>query len=85
MTNDECILDLRLRSEIRNTYPGACAIEVLSHLEILINKLIGWDSNKQVGHLEYLEYLLPMVYQSKNKATRHYMLIYLSGSKILIF
>ena len=41
MTNDEYVLDLKFRSEIRNTYPGACAIEFLSHLEILINKLIG--------------------------------------------
>ena len=50
-SNDkECILDLQLRSHIRNTYPGACAIEFLSQLEILISKLICWDDKEAIGH-----------------------------------
>ena len=50
-SNDkECILDLQLRSYDRNTYPGACAIEFLSQLEILISKLICWDDKEAIGH-----------------------------------
>ena len=39
-----------MRSHIRNTYPGACAIEFLSQLEILISKLICWDDKEAIGH-----------------------------------
>ena len=42
-------MDLKLRSHIRNTYPGACAIEFLSQLEILTINMIGWDDKKGVG------------------------------------
>ena len=38
-----------MRSYMRNTYPGACAIEFLSQLEILISKLICWNDKECVG------------------------------------
>ena len=39
-----------MRSHVRNTYPGACAIEFLSQLEILISKLICWDESDAIGN-----------------------------------
>ena len=43
-------MDLQLRYHVRNTYPGAYAIEFLSQLEILISKFICWDESDAIGN-----------------------------------
>ncbi len=40
--------DLRVRKELRVKYPGSCAREFDSLLQIVIGDLIGWEGNKQV-------------------------------------
>ena len=47
--DEECILDLQLKSYVRNTYAGACAIEFLSQLETLISKVICWNDKVAIG------------------------------------
>ena len=43
MTEEECILDLDLRQKIRSMYPGLCALEYKSVMEIVLLDLLGWD------------------------------------------
>ena len=42
-------MNFKVRSHARSTYPGACAIEFLLQLEILMSNLIGWDKVRNVG------------------------------------
>ena len=46
-----CIADFKLRKEARLMYPGACALEYKSIVQIVINCLFQWDSDKQKGGL----------------------------------
>ena len=62
-SDEECILEFKIWSNLRNIYPGACAIEFLSQIDILINKLIGWNIKEQKGFMEFLVYLLPLGHQ----------------------
>lgn len=47
---NECIADFQIRKRTRLNYPGACAIEYESIVQIVINILFGWDSVKQQGN-----------------------------------
>ena len=45
----ECIADFQIRKKTRLRYPGACAIEYESIVQIVLKILFGWDSSKQHG------------------------------------
>ena len=49
MTDTQCIADFNLRRDARSKYPGACALEYQSIVQILIKELFGWDTNTQTG------------------------------------
>ena len=44
-----CILDLKLRKRLRALYPGACALEFESTMQIVVGALLGWDKKKGTG------------------------------------
>ena len=46
MSLQNCVLDLEFRKKIRSTYPGACAHEFESIMQIVIEVLIGWKNGK---------------------------------------
>ena len=43
-----CLLDFNTRKKLRSKYPGACALEYQSIVQIVINILIGWNSKTKV-------------------------------------
>ena len=45
----KCLLDLTARKKWRAKYPGACALEYESIIQIVIHILIGWNSKGQKG------------------------------------
>ena len=45
----QCLLDLSARKKWRAKYPGACALEYESMIQIVIKILIGWNSKDQKG------------------------------------
>ena len=45
----KCLLDFNARKKWRTDYPGACAIEYESVMQIVIDVLIGWDQENQQG------------------------------------
>ena len=49
MDLQNCILDLQFRKKTRSTYPGACAHEFESIMQIVIEVLIGWKDGKGVS------------------------------------
>ena len=42
-TDNECFLDLKLRQDLRLKFPGAGALEYQSIMQIVIEKMLGWD------------------------------------------
>jgi hypothetical protein len=46
-SDEECILDLRLREKIRMSYPGVCSLEFQSVMDFVWKHIIGWDRNEQ--------------------------------------
>ena len=48
-TKEACLLDLKLRRSQWTQYPGACAMEYHSTMEIVMECLFGWDKKKQKG------------------------------------
>ena len=44
-----CDADFKLRSKQRTTYPGACALVYESLMQIVIECLLGWNSEEQRG------------------------------------
>ena len=71
LKNEECILHLKLWSEMRKCTPKSLYYRISSQLDILINKLIEWDSKKQTGTPGTLEPLLFMAYQLKSKVVNY--------------
>ena len=55
-----CLLDFNTRKKVRSKYPGACALEYQSILQIVINILIGWDSTSR-SHKSGI-FGIPLVY-----------------------
>lgn len=49
LSDADCILDYKVRKNTRINYPGACAIEYQSIVQVLLRDLFGWDSDKQEG------------------------------------
>ena len=51
MIGDErkCVLDLKVRKEVRMKSPGACALEFESIMQIVLECMIGWDMKERVG------------------------------------
>ena len=43
-----CLLDFNTRKKVRSKYPGACALEYQSIIQIVINILIGWDNKTKL-------------------------------------
>ena len=52
----KCLLDFNARKKGRAQYPGACAIEYESVIQVVIAILIGWDQEKIKEVTESLEY-----------------------------
>ena len=48
-TNDECIVDFNFRKRSQLSYPGACALEFESIIQIITHCIIGWDINNNEG------------------------------------
>ena len=48
-SEDDCILDLKLRKSMRQRYPGAGALEYQSIFQIILEKLLKWDPKKKEG------------------------------------
>ena len=48
-TDAECVTDFELQRDTRQLYPGACALEYESIVQVLIKALFGWDSQKREG------------------------------------
>ena len=44
-----CLLNLNTRKNLRAKYPGACAVEYESIIQIVINVLIGWNEKMKTG------------------------------------
>jgi len=44
-----CLLDLKTRKDLRAKYPGACALEYQSIVQIVIEILIGWNNKTRTG------------------------------------
>ena len=49
LSDHDCFVDFKLRSDAREKFPGACSLEYQSIVDIAINVLFGWDANKQEG------------------------------------
>ena len=77
-----CLLDLNIRKKLRSKYPGACALEYQSIIQIVINILIGWN-NKTKLHNNGI-FGIPLAYADcvRNKPDIHYILISLYGLKV---
>ena len=80
----KCLLDFNARKKWRTDYPGACAIEYESVMQIVIAVLIGWDNEKKKERMEYLENLKHMRIVVKNKQDLHCIHIFLYGLRILM-
>ena len=48
-SNDDCLTDFILRRDARLKYPGACALDYESIVQVLVEILFAWDSEKQEG------------------------------------
>ena len=46
----KCVLDLSARKKWRAKYPGVCELEYENVIQIVINILIGWKQNSQLGN-----------------------------------
>ena len=57
-TDADCVADFKLHRDTRQMYPGACAIEYESIVQVLIKAIFGWDSDKQEGKAGILGTLL---------------------------
>ena len=45
-SKEECIAEWIYRSEVRMKYPGACALDFLNIIDIVIEHLLGWDEER---------------------------------------
>ena len=52
----KCVLDFDARKKWRSKYPGACALEYESIIQIVLNVMIGWDDKQKCGKKGILEY-----------------------------
>jgi hypothetical protein len=50
-SDEECIVDLRLRERIRGKYPGICSLEFQSVMDFMWKYIVGWDRDKMEGSL----------------------------------
>ena len=48
-SDTDCLMDFRIRRDTCINYPGACAIEYQSIVQIVLKLLFGWDCEKQQG------------------------------------
>ena len=48
-SENECIQDYVIRRDTRIRYPGACALEYESIVQVLLRDLFGWDSQTKSG------------------------------------
>ena len=44
-----CLLEFNTRKKLRSKYPGACALEYQSIIQIVVNILIGWNNKTNIG------------------------------------
>ena len=47
MSNKDCELDMIFCPKQCLQYPGTCSLEYLSQMQILLEKLLAWDSKKK--------------------------------------
>jgi len=50
-SDEECIVDLKLRERIRAKYPGICSLEFQSVMDFMWKYIVGWDKDKMEGRL----------------------------------
>ena len=48
-SDEQCILDLKVREKIRMTYPGLCSLDFQSLMDFMWKYMIGWDNEKMEG------------------------------------
>lgn len=48
-SDEECVVDLKLREKMRTTYPGICSLEFQSVMDFMWKFLIGWDRKENCG------------------------------------
>ena len=48
-SDENLIADFEIRRDARSMYPGACALEYQSIVQILLKCLFGWDSQRREG------------------------------------
>ena len=46
MSEDDCLLEIKLRKETRLKYPGACALEYEHVMSVFLEDLLQWDKKK---------------------------------------
>ena len=50
MSKDDCIADLKLRTNIRLEYPGACSLEYQTLKKIILETLFNWNISEQEAY-----------------------------------
>ena len=50
MSKDDCIADLKLRSNTRLEYPGACSLEYQNLKKIIFETLFNWNTKEQKAY-----------------------------------
>ena len=70
MNNEACLADLTFRKKTRATYPGACAHEFESVMEIVKEILIGWMDGKGVNGI----FGVPLAYADAAEEQSRYTL-----------
>ena len=82
LSDAQCLADLTLCKTLQLQSPGACSLEYQSMMQIIIKALIGWDQEKQLRKMAFLEYQKHLVALMKSKVVKHSMAICLSGLKL---
>ena len=67
-SDEECLAEWRVRSNLRSKYPGAGAIEFQNFTQIMLEDCLGWDIKKTKESVkECLETWRHMVEQLRSK------------------
>ena len=86
-TDDECVADLKFRQNLRLTFPGAGALEYQSIMQIVIEKMLGWDianmKKKKNGIFGSLQ-AYGLSTEEQNRSTLHgHMILWIEGFNII--
>ena len=70
MNSQNCLFDLEFRKKTRSLYPGACAHEFESIMQIVIEVLIGWRDHKGFSGI----FGVPIAFASSTEEQARYTL-----------